>query len=119
MRGSLDRVGDFIHDGWNVIIFPEGTRSLDGRPLPLHEGIGLLATSLRAPVVPVHIAGAYGILPKGRALPVRHRGQHVTVTFGAPMRFAAGTSAHEATASIARGMSRLASTPDIVARPSR
>ena len=98
VRASLERVGSYLDNGWNVVVFPEGTRSTTGRLGPLKSGIGLLATQLDVPVVPVGILGAYRILPKGRRLP-RRRGR-VRVRFGAPLTFATGSQLPEATARI-------------------
>jgi 1-acyl-sn-glycerol-3-phosphate acyltransferase len=108
VRASLERVGDLVNAGFNVIIFPEGTRSADGQMVRLREGIGLLATSLQIPVVPVHISGAHEILPKGAWLP-RHRGvSSIRVRFGAPLRFDASDGIKEATARVGRAIDELA-----------
>ena len=86
VRASLEHCGDLIDAGWSVLVYPEGTRSRTGRLQPFKSGIGLLATDLRVPVVPVAIAGTHAILPKGRNRP--HRGP-VTVRFGGPVEVAA------------------------------
>jgi hypothetical protein len=72
------------------------------------EGIGLLASSTRVPVVPVHIAGAYELLPKGRSMPRRRRGSHVVVRFGPALRSLAGRPPHEATQEIGDAIAALA-----------
>jgi long-chain acyl-CoA synthetase len=108
VRASLERVGELVNDGYSVVIFPEGTRSADGRMVPLREGIGLLATSLRVPVVPVHIAGAHQILPKGAWLPRRRGGAGVRVRFGTPLDVDPAAGVHAATAHIGRAIERLA-----------
>jgi 1-acyl-sn-glycerol-3-phosphate acyltransferase/acyl carrier protein len=98
VRASLDRVAGFMGDGWNVLLFPEGGRSVSGRLAPFKDGIGLLATDLGAGVLPVHVDGAHRILPKGARLP-RRRGR-VTVRFGAPISMPPGTSIADATARV-------------------
>lgn len=108
VRASLERVADLACRGWTVIIFPEGTRSPDGRLGPMRDGIGLLATATGCPVVPVHIAGAYTILPKGRTLPRRRRSGRVVVRFGAPMTFPAGTPPHEVALRLGEAIAALA-----------
>jgi 1-acyl-sn-glycerol-3-phosphate acyltransferase len=50
--------------GISVVIFPEGTRSLDGRLLPFKRGGFLLAVKTGTPIVPVTINGSRHILPK-------------------------------------------------------
>jgi long-chain acyl-CoA synthetase len=98
VRASLERVAEFLGDGWNVLLFPEGGRSVSGALMPFKDGIGLLATDLGAPILPVHIAGAHEILPKGARLPQR-RGR-VTVRFGPPFSVPPGTSIADATARV-------------------
>ncbi len=98
VRASLERVGSYLDAGWNVIVFPEGTRSTTGRLGPMKSGIGLLATQLGARVVPVGLRGADRILPKGARLP-RWRGR-VGVRIGPPLTFEPGCPVPEATARI-------------------
>ena len=108
VRASLERVADLVNDGFSVIVFPEGTRSADGRMGPMREGIGLLATSLRVPVVPTHIAGAHQILPKGARLP-GHRGRSgIHVRFGAPLDLDPTAGVHAATEQVGRAIEVLA-----------
>ncbi len=98
VRASLDRVGDFLADGWNVVLFPEGGRSVSGELTPFKDGIGLLASDLGATVLPVHLDGAHAMLPKGARLP-RRRGR-ITVRFGPPFAVPPGTSFADATAAV-------------------
>jgi 1-acyl-sn-glycerol-3-phosphate acyltransferase len=55
--------------GEAVLIFPEGTRSLDGQIAPLKPGFFSIAKRSKCPVVPVAIAGAYEVWPRHRWLP--------------------------------------------------
>ena len=108
VRASLERVADLVSDGFSVIVFPEGTRSADGRMGPMREGIGLLATSLGVPVVPTYIAGAHEILPKGSGLP-RHRGRSgIHVRFGAPLHLDPAAGVHAATEQVGQAIAILA-----------
>ena len=50
-------------------IFPEGTRSINGKLLEGQTGITRLALMNRVPVVPVGLNGFYDILPKGKKFP--------------------------------------------------
>ncbi len=94
VRASLERVATLLAEGRPVLLFPEGTRALDGRLGPMRDGVGLLAMVAGVPIVPVHLDGAFAILPKGRRMPRRRRGARVTVRIGAPLRFPAGTTLH-------------------------
>ncbi|WP_305043605.1 lysophospholipid acyltransferase family protein [Geoalkalibacter sp.] len=79
---SLDEAARRIHNGEAVMIFPEGTRSLNGRLLPFKKGGFLTAIKAQAPVLPIAITGSGGILPKhGRSL----RPGVISVTFLPPI----------------------------------
>jgi long-chain acyl-CoA synthetase len=56
-RRSFAHAGEAMDRGYSVLIFPEGTRSRDGRLHAFRPGIGLLATESRAPIVPVALVG--------------------------------------------------------------
>jgi long-chain acyl-CoA synthetase len=102
---SLGHCGDLADEGFSILIFPEGTRSPTGRPLPLKGGIGLLARELRLPIVPIHLAGPHEILPKGRALP---RPGPLCIRIGAPIRVDPGCSNAEAVARLEAALLDLA-----------
>ena len=68
-----------------LLIFPEGTRSLDGNLQPFKPGIlSLLIYSPGVPVIPAYIDGTYSALPKGQNLPKKHP---VRIIFGEPLTF--------------------------------
>ena len=65
---SLEKAAKKIAEGTSVIIFPEGTRSIDGHLQPFKAGGMVLAIKAGVPLVPVGIVGTHEILPKGRLL---------------------------------------------------
>ena len=68
-----------------LLIFPEGTRSLDGKLQPFKPGIlSLLIYSPNIPVIPAYIEGTHHALPKGQNLPKKHP---VRIVFGEPFTF--------------------------------
>jgi len=83
-RQSFAYAGECIDRGYNVLIFPEGRHTQDGKLLPFQSGIGILSKSLQIPVVPIKIKGLFGVKASGRkfALP----GQ-ISVHIGKPMTF--------------------------------
>jgi len=56
--------------GRAVVVFPEGTRTDDGRLQPLKPGIHLLIRKSRVPIVPVGIAGAFHAMPYWKSYPL-------------------------------------------------
>lgn len=65
---SLNRAAEQIAKGTSVLIFPEGTRSPDGRLKPFKTGAVMLAIKAGVPVIPIGFNGTYAILPKGKFL---------------------------------------------------
>ncbi len=63
---SLNEAARIINGGVSVMIFPEGTRSWDGRIQPFKKGGFVLAIKSRVPVIPLVIHGARAIMPRGR-----------------------------------------------------
>lgn len=76
----------------NLLIYPEGTRSLNGELQPFKPGLGLLAYEANVPIVPAYVSGTYEALPKGKSLPRKSR---IRVVFGEPV--APGFSEESAT----------------------
>lgn len=74
-----------LSEGWNVVVYPEGTRSHDGWPARFKPGAAAMAMSCGAPVVPVALRGSYAAMPRGRSWPAPGR-PPVRVVFGEPMR---------------------------------
>jgi 1-acyl-sn-glycerol-3-phosphate acyltransferase len=80
---ALDQQRRLLDEGKAVALYPEGTRSLDGRLYKGRTGVAFLALQSGAPVVPVGLIGTADVMPVGARMPsMRHR---VTVKFGAPL----------------------------------
>jgi 1-acyl-sn-glycerol-3-phosphate acyltransferase len=85
VRSSMDRCRRLLRARGNkLIIFPEGTRSTDGRVAPFRTGIGNLLAGLDVPAVPCAIVGANRALPKGAIVP---RPRKLRLIIGSPRSF--------------------------------
>ena len=81
-RQTLRYIGDLVTDGWSVLIFPEGKRTMAGEINSFRPGIGMIGAKLHVPVVPVRLDGLDKVLHQKARMatpgPVR-------VRFGAPL----------------------------------
>ena len=66
-----------------LLIHPEGTRSPDGKFLPLKSGVGILSCFAKCPIVPVYIEGAHEFWPKHSKWPQSR--SRISVEFGPPI----------------------------------
>jgi long-chain acyl-CoA synthetase len=64
-RRSFEHAGEAMDRGYSVLIFPEGTRSRDGKLHSFRPGIGLLAQQSRVPIVPVALIGLHEMRKTG------------------------------------------------------
>jgi 1-acyl-sn-glycerol-3-phosphate acyltransferase len=87
---SMQLAAQRIREGTSVVIFPEGTRSLDGKLQEFKKGGFMLAFQSQHPVVPISISGSHKILPKLGAWRI-HPGQ-VSMTIGRPIHTAGMTA---------------------------
>jgi 1-acyl-sn-glycerol-3-phosphate acyltransferase len=76
---AMKTVIDRLRNGAAVVIFPEGSRTSDGRLGGMKAGFTLLARKAAVPIVPVAIVGAYECWPRTRLLP---RPGRIRVEFG-------------------------------------
>ena len=83
---ALREVIKKVKEGNAVLLFPEGTRSIDGKLQPARAGIGLVIAKTGAPVLPMRIFGAYDAFPKNAR---RFQFSRITVVIGEPIHFSA------------------------------
>ncbi|MGE3163549.1 MAG: lysophospholipid acyltransferase family protein [Planctomycetota bacterium] len=103
-RHALGELRERVLAGDDVmILFPEGTRSRDGRPQRFREGIGMLVAGTPVPVVPCGVTGTHEALPPHARLP---RPVAIEVRFGAPRVFAAIASNRDGWTQVAAELER-------------
>lgn len=78
----MDTALEVVESGVVFGIYPEGTRSLDGRLYRARVGVGWLALKSQAVIVPVGVVGTDEVLPVGAKVP---RFKRITVRFGVPI----------------------------------
>ncbi|MDX1383587.1 MAG: lysophospholipid acyltransferase family protein [Thermoanaerobaculia bacterium] len=81
-RDAFNKAMESLDSGVSIVIYPEETRSLDGRVQPFQRGGFLMALKAGAPIVPVGIRGTFAVRPKGRR--TMHPGP-VEVHYGDPV----------------------------------
>jgi long-chain acyl-CoA synthetase len=81
-RQTLRYIGEIVENGHSILIFPEGRRTDRGEIVAFQPGVGMIASRLGVPVVPVRLEGLEGILHHTWTFPKRG---HATVTFGPAM----------------------------------
>ncbi len=81
---GLKAILDRLLAGGAIILFPEGTRTRDGKLQPARSGIGLTVIKSTAPVVPVRVFGTFAAYGRNHKFP---RPRRVAVKYGRPMNF--------------------------------
>jgi long-chain acyl-CoA synthetase len=82
LHGALQLSAYVLRRGKVLCVFPEGSRSRDGKTKEFKKGIAIVARELDVPIVPVAIAGTYQVLASGRTIP---RPARVSVRIGKPI----------------------------------
>ena len=83
---GLKAILDRLLEGGAILLFPEGTRTADGRLQSARSGVGLVVIKSAAPVVPVRVFGTFEAFGRDRRRPLPQR---LRVKYGRPLDFAA------------------------------
>jgi len=83
-RSALKALLRILKAGNATVVFPEGSRTIDGALQPALPGLGFVIAKTLAPVVPMRIFGARAALPRGGG---RLRFERITIVVGEPLRF--------------------------------
>jgi 1-acyl-sn-glycerol-3-phosphate acyltransferase len=115
--GATDHVDRLLDQHWNLLMYPEGTRSRDGRIGKLRSGAAAFATQHGVPIVPIYVTGTHEAMPPGRNWPHHVRGRlfprrvKVDVHFGEPIRAAEGEAGHDVMARVMAFFESLGAEP--------
>jgi long-chain acyl-CoA synthetase len=71
LRQSLRHVTQILHEGYNALIFPEGTRSTTGEIAEFKPVIGYLVLNQKIGILPMYLWGTFEAYPKGMTIPSR------------------------------------------------
>jgi long-chain acyl-CoA synthetase len=81
---SFSFAGEYIDHGYSVLVFPEGRRTSDGHLATFQTGIGMLATKLQVPVLPMRIDGLFEAAKDSRLFV---RPNRIVVRVGNPVEY--------------------------------
>jgi 1-acyl-sn-glycerol-3-phosphate acyltransferase len=105
-KGAADHLHRLLRKRWNLLLYPEGTRSRDGARGKLHSGAAVLARQHDVPILPIFVSGTREAMPPGRSWPRRFRAgmflrRHpICVRFGPPIRAIPGEHRNETMARV-------------------
>lgn len=90
-KQATDHLDRLLDEGWNLLVYPEGTRRGGGAGR-VRRGAAVLANRHKLPVVPIRVSGTRDVMPPGRLWPKRLHGKviskrhRVQVSFGEPIK---------------------------------
>ena len=105
-NGSADHLHRLLRQRWNLLLYPEGTRSRDGSRGKLHSGAAVLAAAHDVAILPIYVSGTREAMPPGRSWPKRlsagmiFRRHPISIRFGPPIRPEQGEHRNETMARV-------------------
>jgi 1-acyl-sn-glycerol-3-phosphate acyltransferase len=98
-KNGSSHLDKLLDQGWNLLLYPEGTRSRAGAPGRVRRGAAVLASAHHLTIVPIRVTGTAAVMPPGRMWPKRLRGRlissrhRIEVSFGEPIAPSEDTAA--------------------------
>jgi 1-acyl-sn-glycerol-3-phosphate acyltransferase len=105
-KGAADHLHRLLRQRWNLLLYPEGTRSRDGSRGKLHSGAAVLAAAHDVAILPIYVEGTREAMPPGRSWPRRlsagrlFRRYPISIRFGPPIRPEQGEHRNETMARV-------------------
>lgn len=90
-KKSAGHLDGLIDQGWNLLVYPEGTRSRSGSTGRVRRGAAVLAARHHVSIIPIRVTGTSDAMPPGRFWPTRgtsrngHKRHPVSISFGDPI----------------------------------
>lgn len=84
-RRGRSLAADLVEDGWSLLLYPEGSRTVDGWLTAFKLGAAQLCAMKGVPAVPIALRGTFAAMPRGRSWPRPGR-PRVTIRIGRPLR---------------------------------
>jgi len=81
---AISKAIEMLKNGYNLFMYPEGTRSRDGKLQRFRRGVGRIYLETGVPVLPLAMVGAYELMPSGGGIKLR---RSVEVKFSKPLEF--------------------------------
>ncbi|MCQ2243956.1 MAG: AMP-binding protein [Bacteroidaceae bacterium] len=82
LKNSILKLGEVLKRGKNIVIFPEGRRTDDGKVGEFKKTFAILSKELQVPILPVRISGGFEAMPRGSKFPNTHK---ITVEYLKPV----------------------------------
>jgi len=104
-RKSFAYAGEAVDRGYSVLVFPEGKHTEDGKLCPFRSGVGLLASNLRIPILPMRIDGLFALKNAGKKFAAPGK---IQVRIGKPVEFAPESDPEEIARALQKAVESLA-----------
>ena len=111
-RRGRSLAAELVDDGWSLLLYPEGTRTVDGWLTAFKLGAAQLCAMKRVPVVPIALRGAFAAMPRGQRWPRPGR-PRVTVRIGRPLHIEADEPVPEFRTRLVRAVATLWAEDDL------
>ncbi|MGH3843910.1 MAG: lysophospholipid acyltransferase family protein [Pseudonocardiaceae bacterium] len=111
-RRGRSLAAELVDDGWSLLLYPEGSRTVDGWLTAFKLGAAQLCAMKQVPAVPIALRGTFAAMPRGRRWPRPGR-PRVTVRIGRPIQVGAQESVPEFRARLVRAVATLWAEDDL------
>jgi 1-acyl-sn-glycerol-3-phosphate acyltransferase len=111
-RRGRSLAAELVDDGWSLLLYPEGSRTVDGWLTAFKLGAAQLCAMKGIPAVPIALRGTFAAMPRGRRWPRPGR-PRVTVRIGRPLRIEADETVPEFRTRLVRAVATLWAEDDL------